>query len=113
AEYLLRPQVAVEVELEERHLAGGLVYPELEATVVERAILGEQLRRVFRDLSRDLLVLERVERILGAAVHQVALLVISAQVAGVGLAEDHLRQDHRLADRDHRDLDVAADNEWL
>ncbi len=84
-----------------------------EAAVVERAVLGGRAWRCTRRSAPRPCRPRTVERVLGAAVDEVALLVIGAQVARVGLAEDHLRQDHRIADRDHRDLDVAADQKRL
>src|SRR5436190_10374901 len=114
AEHLLRPEIGLEVELEEVERSGLRIEPELEAAVIEGAEFLGDAPRIFRDLRHPALVVERHQLVFVRPLDQVALLVISAQVRRIGLLEQHHRHHHRRAvDGDHRHLDIASVEEGL
>src|SRR3546814_10271794 len=88
---LLRPEVAVEVDLQHPDLARLHIEPEFIAPIVERAEDLDHLASEFVDPGLPLAVGEFDELIFLGPVDQVALLIISAKVRRIGPLEEHHR----------------------
>lgn len=106
---LFRPQIAVEIDLDEIDFAGIEIKAEFDPSIIEGHEFARDLLRHRFDPGREFGVVEPLERSLFLVLDQIAFFVIGPQALRVfALIPQHRERDGLVTQRDEGALDVVA-----